>query len=177
MVLLEDTGALVGLVFALVGVGLTVLTGDPVWDGIGTVAIGVLLGAIAVILMVEMHSLLIGEGATKEEDHAIRTVLEQTDNVDRLIHLRTQYLGPDGAAGWREDRVAAVDRLGHRGLHHRRGGGRPPCGGTRSEGHLSRTRSRSGADALARLAARRSASHSRMLCRMVRATSRVDGTM
>ncbi len=95
MVLLEDTGALVGLVFALVGVGLTVLTGDPVWDGIGTVAIGVLLGAIAVILMVEMHSLLIGEGATKEEDHAIRTVLEQTDNVDRLIHLRTQYLGPD----------------------------------------------------------------------------------
>jgi divalent metal cation (Fe/Co/Zn/Cd) transporter len=95
VVLLEDTGALVGLVFALVGVGLTVLTGDPVWDGIGTVAIGVLLGAIAVILMVEMHSLLIGEGATKEEDHAIRTVLEQTDNVDRLIHLRTQYLGPD----------------------------------------------------------------------------------
>ena len=95
VVLLEDTGALVGLVFALVGVGLTVLTGDPVWDGIGTVAIGVLLGVIAVILMVEMHSLLIGEGATKEEDHAIRTVLEQTENVDRLIHLRTQYLGPD----------------------------------------------------------------------------------
>jgi divalent metal cation (Fe/Co/Zn/Cd) transporter len=95
VVLLEDTGALVGLVFALVGVGLTVLTGDPVWDGIGTVAIAVLLGAIGVILMVEMHSLLIGEGATKEEDHAIRTVLEQTDNVDRLIHLRTQYLGPD----------------------------------------------------------------------------------
>ena len=95
MVLLEDTGAFVGLVFALVGVGLTVLTGDPVWDGIGTVAIGVLLGAIAVILIVEMHSLLIGEGATKEEDHAIRTVLDQTDKVDRLIHLRTQYLGPD----------------------------------------------------------------------------------
>jgi cation diffusion facilitator family transporter len=95
VVLLEDTGALVGLVFALGGVGLTMLTGDPVWDGVGTVFIGVLLGAIAVILMVEMHSLLIGEGATAEEGRAIRTALEQTTNVDRIIHLRTQYLGPD----------------------------------------------------------------------------------
>lgn len=62
VVLLEDTGALIGLVFALAGVGLTVLTDNPVWDGIGTALIGVLLGVIAVILMVEMHSLLIGEG-------------------------------------------------------------------------------------------------------------------
>ncbi len=95
VVLLEDSGALVGLVFALLGVGLTVLTGKPVWDGVGTVAIGVLLGVIAVVLMVEMHSLLIGEGATRDEDRAIRSVLEQTDNIDRLIHLRTQYLGPE----------------------------------------------------------------------------------
>jgi cation diffusion facilitator family transporter len=95
VVLLEDTGALIGLVFALTGVGLTMLTGQPVWDGIGTVAIGVLLGVIAVILMVEMHSLLIGEGATVQEDKAIRAALEQTENVDRLIHIRTQYLGPD----------------------------------------------------------------------------------
>jgi cation diffusion facilitator family transporter len=95
VVLLEDTGALIGLVFALIGVGLTVITGDAVWDGIGTVAIGVLLGAIAIILMVEMHSLLIGEGATSAEERAIRTALEQTDHVDRLIHIRTQYLGPD----------------------------------------------------------------------------------
>jgi cation diffusion facilitator family transporter len=95
VVLLEDTGALIGLVFALIGVGLTVLTGDPVWDGIGTVGIGVLLGVIAVILMVEMHSLLIGEGATKEDQQAIQNALEQTDNIDRVIHLRTQYLGPD----------------------------------------------------------------------------------
>ena len=64
VVLLEDTGALIGLVLALAGVGLTVLTGNPVWDGIGTLCIGVLLGVIAVILMIEMHSLLIGEGAT-----------------------------------------------------------------------------------------------------------------
>lgn len=95
VVLLEDTGALVGLVLALGGVGLTILTGDPVWDGIGTAAIGVLLGVIAVILMVEMHSLLIGEGATADEAHAIHLALEQTPQVDRLIHLRTQYLGPE----------------------------------------------------------------------------------
>jgi cation diffusion facilitator family transporter len=95
VVLLEDTGALVGLVFALTGVGLTMLTGDPVWDGFGTVAIGALLGVIAIILMVEMHSLLIGEGATKEEEEAIRAALEQTEHVERLIHIRTQYLGPD----------------------------------------------------------------------------------
>ncbi len=95
VVLLEDFGALVGLMLALVGVGLTIITGDAVWDGIGTVGIGVLLGGIAAILMVEMHSLLIGEGATPEEDRAIRTALEQTEKVERLIHIRTQYLGPD----------------------------------------------------------------------------------
>ena len=95
VVLLEDTGALIGLALALGGVGLSMLTGDPVWDGIGTAAIGVLLGIIAVILMIEMHSLLIGEGATSQEDKAIRAALEQTPNVDRLIHIRTQYLGPD----------------------------------------------------------------------------------
>ncbi|OBA93913.1 cation diffusion facilitator family transporter [Mycobacteriaceae bacterium 1482268.1] len=95
VVLLEDSGALVGLLFALIGVGLTILTGDPAWDGVGSIGIGVLLGAIAVVLMVEMHSLLIGEGATGDEERAIRTALEKTDNVDRVIHLRTQYLGPE----------------------------------------------------------------------------------
>ncbi|EID15488.1 putative cation transporter [Mycobacterium xenopi RIVM700367] len=95
VVLLEDTGALVGLVFALAGVGLTAVTGDPVWDGIGTIGIGVLLGLIAIVLMVEMHSLLIGEGATTAQTQAIRTALESTKHVERLIHLRTQYLGPE----------------------------------------------------------------------------------
>jgi cation diffusion facilitator family transporter len=95
VVLLEDSGALIGLGFALIGVGLTILTGDPVWDGVGTIGIGLLLGAIAVILMIEMHSLLIGEGATRDEDTAIRSALEQTANIERLIHLRTQYLGPE----------------------------------------------------------------------------------
>lgn len=95
VVLLEDTGALVGLVFALLGVGLTMVTGNPVWDGIGTAFIGALLGVIAVILMVEMHSLLIGEGATAEDCGAIQAALERTEHIDRVIHLRTQYLGPE----------------------------------------------------------------------------------
>jgi cation diffusion facilitator family transporter len=94
VVLLEDTGALLGLVFALAGVGLSVLTGDPVWDGIGTITIGALLGVIAIILIVEMKSLLIGEGAT---DRELDTIVEALAGgaVERVIHIRTQYLGPD----------------------------------------------------------------------------------
>lgn len=94
VVLLEDAGALLGLVFALFGVGLTVITGDPVWDGIGTLMIGSLLGVIAVILIVEMKSLLIGEGATPTELAAIKGALV-AGRVQRLIHIRTQYMGPE----------------------------------------------------------------------------------
>jgi cation diffusion facilitator family transporter len=94
VVLLEDSGALIGLVFALLGVGLSAVTGDPVWDGIGTVMIGALLGIIAVILIVEMKSLLIGEGAT---DTDLATIVDEltAGKVERVIHIRTQYLGPD----------------------------------------------------------------------------------
>jgi len=95
VVLLEDSGALIGLSFAMVGVGLTILTGDPVWDGVGTLLIGMLLAVIAVVLMVEMQSLLIGEGATGAQLAAIQSALESTEHVDRVIHLRTQYLGPE----------------------------------------------------------------------------------
>ncbi len=94
VVLLEDTGALLGLVLALAGVGLTMATGDPVWDAIGTIAIGTLLGVIAVILIVETKSLLIGEGAPP----ALRTTISSSlvgGPVERVIHLRTQYLGPE----------------------------------------------------------------------------------
>jgi len=94
VVLLEDAGALLGLVFALFGVGLATITGDPVWDGVGTLMIGILLGTIAVILIVEMKSLLIGEGATPEELSAIVDELT-AGKVQRVIHIRTQYLGPD----------------------------------------------------------------------------------
>ncbi|MFI9401013.1 cation diffusion facilitator family transporter [Nocardia sp. NPDC052316] len=95
VVLLEDTGALVGLIFAFVGVSLTMLTGDAIWDGIGTLAIGLLLGVIAVILIIEMQSLLIGEGATPAEDRAIRENLADGQRIERVIHLKTQYLGPE----------------------------------------------------------------------------------
>ena len=94
VVLLEDAGALFGLVFALVGVGMATITGEPVWDSIGTLAIGVLLGVIAIILIIEMKSLLIGEGATDAELDTIMDKLA-TGQVVRVIHVRTQYVGPD----------------------------------------------------------------------------------
>jgi cation diffusion facilitator family transporter len=94
VVLLEDAGALLGLVFALIGVSLSVLTDEPVWDGVGTVMIGLLLGIIAVILIIEMKSLLIGEGATDKELEIIIDELA-AGKVQRVIHIRTQYIGPD----------------------------------------------------------------------------------
>ncbi|MGQ4601485.1 cation diffusion facilitator family transporter [Nocardia sp. R6R-6] len=95
VVLLEDTGALIGLLLAFAGVGLTMLTDNPVWDGVGTLAIGALLGVIAVVLIVEMQSLLIGEGATPDENQLIRANLVDDTRIDRVIHLKTQYLGPE----------------------------------------------------------------------------------
>ena len=95
VVLLEDFGALVGLALALVGVGLTVLTGNPVFDALGTLSIGLLLGVIAAILIVEMKSLLIGEGASAPVLRRIVAELECCGPVGRVIHIRTQYLGPD----------------------------------------------------------------------------------
>ncbi|TQM15154.1 cation diffusion facilitator family transporter [Pseudonocardia kunmingensis] len=94
VVLLEDLGALVGLVLALLGVGLSVLTGDPVFDAIGTICIGLLLGVIAIILIIEMKSLLIGEGAAPPVLSTIVSALEVED-VQRVIHIKTQYLGPE----------------------------------------------------------------------------------
>jgi len=95
VVLLEDLGALLGLVFALVGVSLSALLGDPRFDAIGSIAIGVLLGVIAVVLAIEMKSLLIGESAEKEIRHAIRRTIEEFPAVRKLIHMRTLHLGPE----------------------------------------------------------------------------------
>jgi cation diffusion facilitator family transporter len=94
VVLLEDAGALLGLVFALAGVGLSALTGNIIWDAIGTLCIGVLLGVIAIFLIRETKSLLIGEGSGPVEVRTIRAALVG-GGVDRVIHLRTQYIGPD----------------------------------------------------------------------------------
>ena len=95
VVLMEDLGALIGLVLALAAVSRSVATGNPRWDGVGTVLIGVLLGVIAVILAIEMKGLLIGEGAGPKEYSKIKGAIKQTPRVDHIIHLRTQYLGPD----------------------------------------------------------------------------------
>jgi cation diffusion facilitator family transporter len=95
VVLLEDVGALLGLVFALIGVGLALVTGEPRFDALGSIAIGILLGAIAVVLARKMQSLLIGEAASPGVASAIRSALESAPQVRRLIHLRTLHLGPD----------------------------------------------------------------------------------
>jgi cation diffusion facilitator family transporter len=95
VVVLEDIAALVGLVFAFAGVGLTVITHNPAFDALGTLAIGALLVAVAVILGIETSSLLIGEGATADDHNKIRTALESTPGVGGVIHMKTLYLGPD----------------------------------------------------------------------------------
>jgi cation diffusion facilitator family transporter len=95
VVLLEDSAALLGLCLAFAGVTLTAATGNPMWDGIGTLGIGVLLAGIAVILIVETHSLLIGEGATGKQYTMIRSALQQAKHVDCVVDMRTQYLAPD----------------------------------------------------------------------------------
>src|SRR5690606_8597971 len=120
VVLLEDLGALCGLVFALVGVALTVATGDELFDAVGSISIGVLLGIIAIVLAVEMKSLLIGEAADPEEEAAILGVLEDSPKIERVIHLRTLHLGPDDILvaakveptdGTVDDFAATVDQL------------------------------------------------------------------
>ncbi|MBT2404113.1 MULTISPECIES: cation diffusion facilitator family transporter [unclassified Streptomyces] len=95
VVLLEDFGALVGLVLALGGVGIALATGDGVWDGIGTLCIGVLLIVIAVVLAAETKSLLLGEAAGTEDVEKIKAAVVDGDTVTRLIHMRTLHLGPE----------------------------------------------------------------------------------
>ena len=95
VVLLEDFGALTGLFLALGGVTVAALTGDSRWDAYGTIGIGVLLVGIAIVLVVEMKSLLIGESAYKPVRKSIIDAIENTDNVVQVLHMRTQHLGPE----------------------------------------------------------------------------------
>ncbi|HKJ37095.1 MAG TPA: cation diffusion facilitator family transporter [Solirubrobacterales bacterium] len=95
VLLLEDSGALIGLLFATSGVGLAVITGNPVFDGIGTLAIGLLLMGIAVVLAIEMKSLLLGEAAAPEHVERIEAELGSVPSVVRIITVLTQHLGPD----------------------------------------------------------------------------------
>jgi cation diffusion facilitator family transporter len=95
VLLLEDSGALLGLVFALIGILLTLVTGNPVFDGMGTLAIGVLLLCIAVVLAIEMRSLLIGESAAPDLQRRIEAEFKRAPGVRRVIHVLTQHIGPE----------------------------------------------------------------------------------
>ncbi|AVH58346.1 MULTISPECIES: cation diffusion facilitator family transporter [Streptomyces] len=95
VVLLEDLGALVGLILALGGVGLSLITGDGVWDGIGTICIGVLLILIALVLAAETKSLLLGEAAGIDEVKKIEKAVVDGETVTGLIHMRTLHIGPE----------------------------------------------------------------------------------
>jgi cation diffusion facilitator family transporter len=95
VVLLEDFAALIGLVLALTGVGLTILTGESMFDALGTVAIGVLLILVAIVLGIETKSLLVGEGASPADSIKIRDAINANKDVEALIHMKTLYLGPE----------------------------------------------------------------------------------
>ena len=95
VVLLEDAGAMFGLVIAMVAVLLAFFTGEPVWDAIGTLVIGALLVVIAIVLAIEMKGLLIGEAAGASDLDRIQRALVDGGEVRRIVHMRTQHLGPD----------------------------------------------------------------------------------
>ncbi|HEY6317482.1 MAG TPA: cation diffusion facilitator family transporter [Acidimicrobiia bacterium] len=120
VVLIEDFGGIVGLLLAGAGLGLTVATGDPTYDAAASVAIGVLLGILATVLAIETKSLLIGETASADDEADIRTAIVNGPEVERLIHLRTQHLGPeellvaakiDLTADAEPDTAQAIDRI------------------------------------------------------------------
>ncbi|KQO98821.1 cation diffusion facilitator family transporter [Leifsonia sp. Leaf264] len=95
VVILEDFAAITGLILALLGVGLTVITGNGIFDAAGTILIGVLLVGVAIIIGFETKSLLIGEGASPSDVDAIRDAVLNGDEADRIIHMRTLHLGPE----------------------------------------------------------------------------------
>ena len=91
----EDLAALLGLVFALVAIGLAVITGNPLWDAIGTLAIGILLIVVAVFVAIEVKAMLIGQSADPNVNAAIKNFLEQRPDVARVFSLITLQLGND----------------------------------------------------------------------------------
>ncbi len=111
VVLLEDVAALIGLVFALLGVGLTAITHNSVFDAIGTLLIGSLLIVVAVVLGIETKSLLVGEGASDDDIAAIERAVLDGHEVERIIHMKTLYLGPDELMVATKVAVAGDDRL------------------------------------------------------------------
>ncbi len=109
VILLEDLAALIGLMFALLGVGLTLITREPIFDVIGTALIGILLVAVAIILAVETKSLLLGEAASPEAQKRIGNAIEGSEGIDSVIHMRTLHLGPEELLVAAKVAVAASD--------------------------------------------------------------------
>jgi cation diffusion facilitator family transporter len=109
VILLEDLAALLGLILALIGVSMTLITHNGVWDGLGSMAIGLLLVVVAVALAVEMKSLLIGESATKDQIDRIEHALRAEPLVDRIIHMKTLHLGPEELLVAAKIAVSATD--------------------------------------------------------------------
>ena len=95
VVLLEDSGALIGLFFAIIGVSLAKITENPRWDAAGSIAIGLLLIAISIVLAVEMKGLLIGESASPLKQVAIANAIRDAPEVQGIIHMKTEHIGPD----------------------------------------------------------------------------------
>ena len=143
VILLEDAGALVGLVFALLGVGLAVVTGDGRFDALGAMAVGTLLVVIAVFLAMEMAAMLVGESALPGGGRGDpRGARQSVGRRARVIHLRTLHVGPGRAARRREDRDRAWRRPARRSPGHRCGGDGHAGGRPDGPVHLPRARPR-----------------------------------
>ena len=140
VILLEDFGALLGLVFALFGVSMTLVTGNGVWDAMGTAMIGLLLVAIAVVLALETKSLLLGESATKEDVQSITPPWKLT--ATRIIHLKTLHLGSGRTSGGRQNLHGEPPRRGGNRHGNRRRRAAYPGSRSHRAGHLPRTRHR-----------------------------------
>jgi cation diffusion facilitator family transporter len=110
VILLEDFAALLGLVFAFAGIGLTLLTGNGLFDVIGTVLIGLLLVAVAITLAIETKSLLLGESAGPQVVTNIERALGQTEGVERIIHMKTMHMGPEEILVAAKIAVSPTDR-------------------------------------------------------------------
>lgn len=95
VLLVEDSAALAGLSFALFGVVAATVTGEPVFDGIGTLAIGAVLVAVGIFLAIEMQSLLLGEAAVPEQQATIEAIAAAVPGIGKVVHMRTQHLSPD----------------------------------------------------------------------------------
>jgi cation diffusion facilitator family transporter len=93
-VVFEDSAAVIGLLLAAAGLGLTTLTGSVVWDGAASIGIGILLAAVAFTLGRDTRALLIGEGALPEEREAIVRVFDEHAKVQSVEELLTMALGP-----------------------------------------------------------------------------------